>query len=617
MATVQPTQPPRGLVGRFLGWARPNYPQETSLGQDEWRSQHDEISKTIWGLASLLVACCLFCLITLGAPDSVLVNRDAKISIPFAGTQVSYTGFLLFGPLVLVVLALYLHVFIEQRLRIGLLKGHSLSPFLFNLGGPAADLLSAFLFYWMLPCVLIFFCLRALPRPEAPLIVFLTVAVTGFLTALGIRRYSAGNPLGLLRGVNLVGLWAIFILSLVLLFLTAPIAWNTLVENQSSRRDAGQSRVVIAGDTSSPVLPRRRLQLFGASLEKTNLSGLYAAQADMRKADLREADLEGANLSGADLREADLTKANLAGADLSSAKLQGAKLSDAVLRLSDLHGVVTDNRTEIDVKWKRVLCIVNGKRAIDCPAKPIWAWANLRDADLRRSDLAGADLTGADLEGSDLSDANLDGAILRLADLRGANLPRSHNNAVAEGALTQGAMTAGMPGTPEAFSRTISNRVVMLVVNHATGSCLEAPDQPTNQGRVTTSKTSPCNADRPERRDEWIVKRFPAGYLEFTSVLPLHGGHTSMACLDGTPATDNLTPIQVYECSTNPDEAFDNQQWRISLAESFVRISKRNAPAGQAFLDSGGNAGSAIHFWTWVDGSHNQDWTLTAAKTSP
>jgi Pentapeptide repeats (8 copies) len=355
MATPQQSQVLRQSRVRrlLLGWTQPKYPAETNLDKDEWRSQHDEISKTIWSMAWLLVASCLFCLITLGAPDMVLVNRDAKISIPFAGTQVSYTGFLLFGPLVLAVLALYLHVFVEQRLRIGRSKDHSMSPFLFNLEHPAATVLSAFLFYWMLPSVLIFFCLRALPRPEAPLIAFLTAAVTAFMTATGIRRYGAIARPGFLQKVSLGGLWVILVSSIAVLFLLVPIAWSTLIEIQSGQRDAGQWSAVETGHTSSLLLPRRRLQLFGASLEKTNLSGLYAVQADMRKADLQEADLEGADLSGADLREADLTKANLVSANLSGAKLQGAKLSDAALRLTDLHGVVTDGRTAIDSKWKR------------------------------------------------------------------------------------------------------------------------------------------------------------------------------------------------------------------------------------------------------------------------
>src|SRR5437773_11011416 len=74
-------------------------------------STTDEISKTIWNLASLLVASSVFCLIILGAPDVSLVSTDAKINIPVAGISVSYPDFLLFAPVFLIGLTLYLHVF--------------------------------------------------------------------------------------------------------------------------------------------------------------------------------------------------------------------------------------------------------------------------------------------------------------------------------------------------------------------------------------------------------------------------------------------------------------------------------------------------------------------------
>src|SRR5205807_5453711 len=104
----------------------------------EWRRQHDEISKTIWNLASLLVGSCVFCLITLGAPDASLVSSDARIVIPVANTSVSYMGFLFFGPAVLIGLNLYLHVYLEQRLRMGASKGQLLSPSVSNIGIPLA-----------------------------------------------------------------------------------------------------------------------------------------------------------------------------------------------------------------------------------------------------------------------------------------------------------------------------------------------------------------------------------------------------------------------------------------------------------------------------------------------
>lgn len=609
-ASSQETQKPviqqpakKSLLHFCLGWAHPNYPLETTLADADWRSQHDEISKNIWNLAWLLIASCLFCLITLGAPDAVLVNQDAKISIPFAGTTVSYSGFLFFGPLILFVLAMYLHVFVEQRLRIGRFKDRPLSPFLFNLGRPAADLLSAFVFYWMLPCVLIFFCWRALPRPEAPLLIFMTTAVTTFMVVLGIRRSGAPGPRTIRKRLVLGGLWLILVICVLLLFPLAHLAARMVFVSQTSGQ--GGQTVVAAGVRSSSILqPTRRLELFGAPLAKTNLSGLNAPYADMRKADLKEADLEGADLSNADLRKADLSKANLTGANLTGAHLEGAILTDATLRMADLHDAAVDTFTDIDVKWMRVLCIVNHNAGSDCSTTPNWAWTDLRDANLRESDLAGTDMTGADLQGSDLSKAKLSGAVLRLADLRRATLPPSIKDAVIDGAL----------GIPEQLSKTAGKDVVMVLVNRATGACVQAPVLPENLSHVSVSR-APCSLNKPARRDEWNVQRYEGGYLQFMSLVPQKNGKA--ACLDGSFGTRDGTPIQMYECSPTKD-VYDNQQWRIKVVEGYAQISKGNTRTAKgstgACLDSGGVLGGEVHLWQCIDDSHNQDWSLTAVK---
>jgi hypothetical protein len=86
----------------IANWARPSYPLNATSPDDEWRRQHDEISGAITRVAFTLVVSSLFCLLTLGAPDVNLVSADARINVPIANTDVSYTGFLFFGPLVLI-----------------------------------------------------------------------------------------------------------------------------------------------------------------------------------------------------------------------------------------------------------------------------------------------------------------------------------------------------------------------------------------------------------------------------------------------------------------------------------------------------------------------------------
>jgi hypothetical protein len=54
----------------------------------------------------------LFCLlITLSTPDSALLVADPTIKMPFADVQVSFQSFLILAPFLLIVVALYLHIF--------------------------------------------------------------------------------------------------------------------------------------------------------------------------------------------------------------------------------------------------------------------------------------------------------------------------------------------------------------------------------------------------------------------------------------------------------------------------------------------------------------------------
>ena len=62
-------------------------------------------------MVSLLVVS-LFCLLTtLGAADRSLVAPEATIKIPFADAPISFVGFLVVAPLLLVVFTIYPHVF--------------------------------------------------------------------------------------------------------------------------------------------------------------------------------------------------------------------------------------------------------------------------------------------------------------------------------------------------------------------------------------------------------------------------------------------------------------------------------------------------------------------------
>jgi hypothetical protein len=157
------------------------------------------------------------------------------------------------------------------------------------------------------------------------------------------------------------------------------------------------------------------VDLSGADLGMTDLSGLDLDGADLSGANLRNANLIRASLSDADLREANLIRANLALADLCNADLTRANLNSAELSLADL--------------TKANLNLVNFRSA------------NLGGTLLREADLRGACLYETILSKVDLSACkNLESVVhngpsildirtlqrsgpLPLAFLRGVGLP--------------------------------------------------------------------------------------------------------------------------------------------------------------------------------------------------
>ena len=139
-------------------------PQKRQLDfdADEWRRQHDEVSISLRRAMVTLLGYSFFCMLTLAAPDASLIAKDAKIQVPFAGTEVSYQAFLMIGPLTMFALVIYLHLLLGHWLSLGKHKDTFGMPYIFNIDNKAANWLANFIFYW-LPClVLAFFLLEGI-----------------------------------------------------------------------------------------------------------------------------------------------------------------------------------------------------------------------------------------------------------------------------------------------------------------------------------------------------------------------------------------------------------------------------------------------------------------------
>src|SRR5215470_13509361 len=112
-ALVDPSPAKQGsvrLTGRKLQGLRRLSPDLISKAIDETNTQVTRIGLTFLGTAA-------FCLLSLLSPDSALLGGSEKINVPFAG-PVSFFGFMLLGPAVLIMLRVYLQIYVEHSDRL-------------------------------------------------------------------------------------------------------------------------------------------------------------------------------------------------------------------------------------------------------------------------------------------------------------------------------------------------------------------------------------------------------------------------------------------------------------------------------------------------------------------
>jgi uncharacterized protein YjbI with pentapeptide repeats len=325
-----------------------------------------------------IVTFSFFCLVSLGTPDVSLLAGNATIKLPFVNTDVSFVYFLFLGPVTLIALTIYLHIFVGYHSLLSAAQNGRGLPHVFNLQGRLPRYVSGMLLYWLVPCILLAFSYKVAPRPGGSLLVIETVAVTIVLVWVKIRRWSSSQRHNVYRSLWLIEGILVYILILQL------------------------------GNSSS--LLARPLYLFRANLEAQALQDINLQWADLQEANLQEANLQRANLQEANLQRANLQQAKLQRANLQQAKLQRANLQRAVLRKATLQRAVLRKAT----LQGAVLQQAN-----------LWG-ANLQGATLSIANLQGATLSIANLQGATLQWANLQKADLQEADLQEANLQEAN-----------------------------------------------------------------------------------------------------------------------------------------------------------------------------------------------
>jgi uncharacterized protein YjbI with pentapeptide repeats len=353
--------------------------------KDVVREIHKQYSETLNKTMLVLLGVALFCVLTtLGSPDKLLLGADSVIKVPFADAPLSFLGFIVVGPLLLIVLTIYLHVFYGYWLECEWERQHinqrlippieSIST-LFYFSDAVPRLLTGFVFYWLVPLVLVTITRKAWALPDMGLpLTWVSGVVTIVLVLLQIRRRPDHHRT-----------WC-SLLGYTILILIIGLMVRATFTPQSFQRP----------------LNLFRAELPNAWLVGMNMRGASAGLANLAWANLQDADLHRANLAGANLRlaklqQAKLQGANLAGANLYAVNLQQAKLQGAILMLAFLQ--------KADFQEAKL-------------QQAILAGANLRDANLQQAELQQAELQQANLSGANLSGANLTGAKLQGADLR-------------------------------------------------------------------------------------------------------------------------------------------------------------------------------------------------------
>ncbi len=379
----------------------------------------DETNDQIVRVGFTLIGTTAFCLLSLLSPDSALLSGSERINVPLAG-PVSFFGFMLLAPAVLITLRIYLQLFVEHSNRLkplGQLIRVTRPPTLVPLKNPLMRMIGGLTFFLLLPLTMPLFAWRAAVFPTWGTSLFgLATAVIASHLLLRYTKSWRSNVL-----------WSIAVgaLTVIVLFSLGPVRrpfdlYHANLSNQWLARDDLRGADLSLADLSGAKLlgtDLTKANLYGANLVGATLAGATLHRANLEDANLSgsnmqayfsDANLSGANMSGADLFYADLPFANLSHANLSNAKMHGANLRSANM-------TIETNLTDADL---------SGARLSD---------AKIDTANLSGADLSGANLIDASMKEANLSGANLSGANLSGVDLSGANLSQARNLADACG----------------------------------------------------------------------------------------------------------------------------------------------------------------------------------------
>jgi len=335
-------------------------------------SARDDTSAQVNRIMLTFVGTAAFCSLSLLSPDSGLVASGEKLTVPGVG-PVSFFGFILLGPTVLIVLRIYLQIYVEHSERLNHIAQRmpvERAPTLVPLKNPLIRGFSDLTFYLLLPMVMLFFTWKAAVFPKWGLALLCgTAGVVAGHAMLPFRKTSWKRR-ALLSALAAVATWTGMLgfghLHRPFELYRANLS-NMLLQNYDFR-DAELD----GADLHDSALWEANLE--GAQLSMANLSGALVGFVNLRGANLMGANLQDADLTGADLSLAFLNGADLRNTILKKAKLNGAQLGSANLSGADLSTAMVDGQAQFKEACGTGAKLPLGLTLQPCP--PTWSVVN-------------------------------------------------------------------------------------------------------------------------------------------------------------------------------------------------------------------------------------------------
>lgn len=407
------------------------------------KARHDECSRNIRGIGLALLSYALFCFLTLLQPDAFIFRVDQNLAIPFGNLPVGSITFLWIGPLILIILTSYLHIFISEWLNHNWIPHKQKLPFVFNLETNFSRSLTYTLFYFIPPVVLLAFVQKSQIMGKHWVSMLAGMGLLCTVVLLSLFYKIKGKDRRFVYKVS--PLLTVFLFFVYLTFggeihhfipiniskakNLKEIDFREYHLNKMNAEEAHLENAKFAGNQNLRHSNFSRAYLSGATFEKANLHG-----ALFKGTNLKKTKLNGAILSSADFTMADLSELDLSGIlPVSNPNAKSVKIDTQALPVPpSSEGTAESGRipkgNPSQTAQNKSKNINSGQKSSPSDRRANLENAILNGAIIKKSDLSWANLTNAKLKGAILPGTNLSYTTLINTDFSGANLAGANFN---------------------------------------------------------------------------------------------------------------------------------------------------------------------------------------------